>query len=222
MKAKCVALLVGLGTAYNVLFGVTQASAITLLDTIGSETFCACSDVFIYSIPSTNLPTGPFGQSLGVTFTSASTVTITGVTAFIAPGDNTNSLIDLGIMADAGGLPSGTFLDDTTVTPTNAAPVSLSPNWVISAGTYWLVAESVPVLPGPNVNFWQFGTTGVGAAFAFPSINAVWRPSAETGAALITADVVATPLPAALPLFATGLGGLSLLGWLRKRKGQAV
>jgi hypothetical protein len=31
-----------------------------------------------------------------------------------------------------------------------------------------------------------------------------------------------TPLPAALPLFATGLGGLGLLGWCRKRKAQAV
>jgi hypothetical protein len=28
----------------------------------------------------------------------------------------------------------------------------------------------------------------------------------------------ATPLPAALPLFATGLGGLGLLGWRKKRK----
>jgi hypothetical protein len=34
----------------------------------------------------------------------------------------------------------------------------------------------------------------------------------------ITIDVTATPLPAALPLFATGLGGLGLLGWRRKRK----
>jgi hypothetical protein len=30
-----------------------------------------------------------------------------------------------------------------------------------------------------------------------------------------------TPLPAALPLFATGLGAFGLLGWRRKRK-QAV
>ena len=30
------------------------------------------------------------------------------------------------------------------------------------------------------------------------------------------------PLPAALPLFATGLGGLGLLGWRRKRKAQAA
>jgi hypothetical protein len=34
-------------------------------------------------------------------------------------------------------------------------------------------------------------------------------------------DVVATPLPAALPLFATGLGVMGLLGWRRKRKGAA-
>jgi hypothetical protein len=31
----------------------------------------------------------------------------------------------------------------------------------------------------------------------------------------------ATPLPAALPLFATGLGALGLLGWRRKRKAPA-
>jgi len=32
----------------------------------------------------------------------------------------------------------------------------------------------------------------------------------------------ATPLPAALPLFATGLGALGLLGWRRKRKQAAA
>ena len=32
----------------------------------------------------------------------------------------------------------------------------------------------------------------------------------------------ATPLPAALPLFATGIGALGLLGWRRKRKNAAV
>jgi hypothetical protein len=34
--------------------------------------------------------------------------------------------------------------------------------------------------------------------------------------------VATTPLPAALPLFATGLGALGLLGWRRKRKAQAT
>jgi hypothetical protein len=34
--------------------------------------------------------------------------------------------------------------------------------------------------------------------------------------------VETTPLPATIPLFATGLGGLGLLGWRRKRKAQLV
>jgi hypothetical protein len=32
----------------------------------------------------------------------------------------------------------------------------------------------------------------------------------------------ATPLPTALPLFATGIGGLGFLGLRRKRKAQAA
>ncbi len=35
-------------------------------------------------------------------------------------------------------------------------------------------------------------------------------------------EVTSTPLPAALPLFATGLGAMGLLGWRRKRKNAAV
>ena len=41
-------------------------------------------------------------------------------------------------------------------------------------------------------------------------------------AALSLAPVSPTPLPAALPLFATGLGALGLLGWRRKRKPLAA
>ena len=50
----------------------------------------------------------------------------------------------------------------------------------------------------------------------------------QTGASLQfsldTQDVTltATPLPAGLPLFATGLGGLGLLGWRSKRKNAAA
>jgi hypothetical protein len=54
-------------------------------------------------------------------------------------------------------------------------------------------------------------------------INGVF--SANDGVGLVTefdGTPVNTPLPAALPLFATGLGGLGLLGWRRKRKVQPV
>jgi hypothetical protein len=37
-----------------------------------------------------------------------------------------------------------------------------------------------------------------------------------------TVTAAATPLPAALPLFATGIGGLGLLGWRKMRKAPAA
>ena len=38
----------------------------------------------------------------------------------------------------------------------------------------------------------------------------------------ITINPNPVPLPGALPLFATGLGALGLLGWRRKRKAQTA
>jgi hypothetical protein len=43
----------------------------------------------------------------------------------------------------------------------------------------------------------------------------------STGSITVT-PVTATPLPAALPLFATGVGALGLFGWRRKRKNAAA
>jgi hypothetical protein len=42
------------------------------------------------------------------------------------------------------------------------------------------------------------------------------------GVKITSGTVTNTPLPAALPLFATGLAGLGLLGWRRKKKAQAA
>ena len=39
---------------------------------------------------------------------------------------------------------------------------------------------------------------------------------------IVGTAAAATPLPAALPLFATGLGALGLLGWRRKKKSAAL
>ena len=47
---------------------------------------------------------------------------------------------------------------------------------------------------------------------------APWGGNQNTG--LDASLTTTTPLPAALPLFATGLGALGLLGWRRKRKVQ--
>jgi hypothetical protein len=52
-----------------------------------------------------------------------------------------------------------------------------------------------------------------------------WGSGAEVGSGSFTLEVgqiPQAPLPAALPLFATGLGALGLLGWRKKRKALPV
>lgn len=44
----------------------------------------------------------------------------------------------------------------------------------------------------------------------------------ETGSGTASFAATTTPLPAALPLFANGLGALGLLGWRRKKKAAAL
>lgn len=56
---------------------------------------------------------------------------------------------------------------------------------------------------------------------AILSANQSGGPGTAIGWALTNANVSPTPIPATLPLFATGLGGLGLLGWRRKRKATA-
>jgi hypothetical protein len=55
-------------------------------------------------------------------------------------------------------------------------------------------------------------------AFTAPGVYNVGPISISSDAVLTVSDVATTPLPAALPLFATGLGAMGLLGWRRKRK----
>jgi hypothetical protein len=46
--------------------------------------------------------------------------------------------------------------------------------------------------------------------------------SATRNALTTSGTVTQTPIPATLPLFATGIGGLGLLGWRRRRKARAA
>jgi hypothetical protein len=81
----------------------------------------------------------------------------------------------------------------------------------IGAGPVWMKvpngASTVEVVSQLSV----FGLAGTGADFG----TLIMSTDGSIGAA-------ATPLPAALPLFAGGLGALGIVGWRRKRKSVAL
>ena len=53
-----------------------------------------------------------------------------------------------------------------------------------------------------------------GFSYTQSGVNALWDTN--------TGSVSVTPIPAALPLFATGIGAMGLIGWRRKRRAQAT
>ena len=64
-----------------------------------------------------------------------------------------------------------------------------------------------------------FSLTGTGEWCAGTGVGGVRCTLADFGTNGTWSE---TPLPAALPLFVSGIGGLGLLGWRRKRKAQAA
>jgi hypothetical protein len=67
--------------------------------------------------------------------------------------------------------------------------------------------------------------TGGATNFSLPSLKVdFWTNAFQTQSTgdLLSQSIGATPLPAALPLYATGLGALALIGWRRKRKAAAA
>jgi len=59
---------------------------------------------------------------------------------------------------------------------------------------------------------------GVDTYFVYVAGDADTTSTSLLSASWDTSDLVATPLPAALPLYATGMGLLGFLGWRKKRK----
>jgi hypothetical protein len=92
-------------------------------------------------------------------------------------------------------------------------------NWTLpTTGDYWLALEvsgptqtrGLDLVPEPSIS------SGTVPALAFAYAGEAHQFAVETSTG-IGIEISAAPLPAALPLFASGLGALGLLGWRRKR-----
>jgi hypothetical protein len=182
----------------------TQASVV-LLDTRTGASFVPGTGYSIFNL-------GFASQSVALPFTSSGTWTITNVDTYIS-SQFSGVTIDLGIMADNGGRPSGMFLSKVTVDLTSD-PLSLnSLNWAIDPGSkYWLAA----VAQGEDASW---GQSAIQGTLGFTNGSDWSTESNFLPAALIQADLTSeTPLPGALALFASGLGGFCLFGRRGRRK----
>jgi hypothetical protein len=118
------------------------------------------------------------------------------VTAVVGSGSGNGVLpcgFGLGACTGGGTNHAGSFNFETSAVNTGTITISLT----AENGTTW--ADAYHVL-APNSDGWE---------------------AADNMASTPQALGTATPLPAALPLFVSGIGGLGLLGWRRKRKAQA-
>lgn len=91
---------------------------------------------------------------------------------------------------------------------------------------YWDGIDTGTIIPSSS-DAWTFYTiTGLTASSTSTSLSfQVFLADRYDLDNVVVEDVAPTsptPVPAALPLFATGLGALSLLGWRRKRKTAAL
>jgi hypothetical protein len=127
---------------------------------------------------------------------------------------------------------AGTAANATTV-PVPSIDITTSPPFVVGED---ITFDGSATLGSPPYSFlWDF-SNGVSAitqdtiqSFAvagpYTVTLEVQDSNGSVGTTLpydFTVSNPSTPLPTALPLFATGLGAMGLIGWRRKRKAQAV
>jgi hypothetical protein len=142
--------------------------------------------------------------------------------------------------------PTQTYLDSTTGITIGSLNISLgstlsfdySPSSYSAGGTTFAAGELVVggasngaccvTLESGNTDFYlqilnfasdptfnQLGYVTADGSYFFSAIGA-------SGGSVSVTPVSPTPLPAALPLFASGLGALGFLGWRRKRRAEAA
>lgn len=183
-------------------FTAVNAQAGVLLDTFAPGDTAPGTDWALYNF-------GGIGQSLAVSFTTASTVTVDSILAAISGTGN----VTFGIMSAATGLPSNTFLYSTVLTDPLANVSLTGLNWVLGTGDYWLAAVGQDSFSG----VWTGGTiTGPGFSFTNPSITN-WLPdnfSAHAAARITTA----VPEPETYAMMLAGLGLLGVFARRRKQK----
>jgi hypothetical protein len=144
-----------------------------------------------------------------------------------------------GTLTIAGGSVTGQDVTSTSSPISSPAFTALTSSVSSGAGTAWNITVNTPTSPSeiyyvlmvlPVSSLSSYAGGSIITAVLYDSADGFEAPIASCGEAAaaavacgsLTAESTTppsgTPLPAALPLFATGLGALGLLGWRRKRR----
>ena len=214
MKAKCAALLLGM-----LLLGATRAGAAPITYAVsefaGSTTYGAA----VAGSITTDGTIGSIGAFNIIDWNLIGTSII---------NDMTTAFFDLTGPLSGGGSAVANAVN-ITATPTSLI-LGLGSGAIIPPGDLFFTNQGFAIapesieftseldLPGPPLTLF---TVCVGALTPI-CISGQGPSTTFADGKVIPTPPTATPLPAALPLFATGLGALGLLGWRRKRKTQAV
>ena len=166
---------------------------------------------------------GPFNVSaiLDATFDGTKYI-VTGITGTVSEGSPATTFNIIGLLPANNN--NGYFGWDNVITTTGGSgPFGFTSGGIVftAAGPdYYAANPDNPVSPA---EFNIFTDNGVSTLLTLASnnVNAPFNGSLSIGL-IGEGSAGETPLPAALPLFASGLGALGLYGWRRKKKAQAV
>jgi hypothetical protein len=223
---------------------VVFSAFITLLTAAGFPGSAAYASSVIYSDlgagSNTYQPCCYYGIGQGATdymkFTATTTADVSQIDlalAYLAAGPNQATV---SLYTDVTNLPSAllgtwtiTSLPAQTFTVGPLSSISVSPGLLLTAGVSYFLGATAP-----DTTSVAWYATGLCSGFSGCGVGGSGTHYYDNGtlngpytSALAAYDVLgapasATPLPAALPLFASGLGVMGLLGWRRKRKAQAA
>ena len=225
----------GAGIAFFALTGAaTIAQAITLNDTV---------TITVYQ--GTN-PGNAIGDAMEqanklnplLSTTAIGTGTYTGNIDFIEPTGGSNNINDFLLSAPGSKTLTGTLasLSGFQLSTTGFKVTTL---FVITGSTANILTGTIhhddgsSLYDGPGYTNTVFDAAGpvVDTPTGYSGLTGTWEllyVEANDLPARLTFDVSrseappTTPIPGALPLFASGLGALGLLGWRRKRKAAAI
>ena len=165
--------------------------------------------------------------SLGFEFSPTANIDVTALGSFFPTGVTDTHGVSL--WTNGG----GTLLATTTVAGNGTegfqfaaitpVPLSAGVDYVVSATTlHDLYAGNPTFTVDADINYIQHQEIECAGVTPVCYPTTLRQGLDDFGANFQFAAVSAVPLPAALPLFATGLGALGLLGWRRKKKVQAA